>query len=324
MMSARYLLARVLAVGALAVGQASAQGYPDKPVKVIVAYAPGGGADIVARIMAQKLSEKLGQQFVVMNAPGASGAIGTATAARSDADGYTIFLGQTAEMSILPNISGGLHYDPIKDFLPISQVTSYPYVIAVNPAVRAKTLQELIAYAKAHPNELNFGTPGVGSSAHLAVELFMRSASVQFTHIPYRGSGPAVQATIAGTLQVIFGDAASTTSLAEAGQLRPLAVTAGKRSPKLPSVPTTAEAGVPGYEVAAWHGFFAPFGTPPAIVDRLSREIAAILQDQALRGRFEQDGIEPIGNTPQQFAAHVRSELDRWSRVAKEARITVD
>jgi tripartite-type tricarboxylate transporter receptor subunit TctC len=317
------ILAAVLAVAALAAAPAAAQVYPDKPVKVIVAYAPGGGADIVARIISQKLSERLGQQFVVVNMPGASGAIGTAAAARSDADGYTLFLGQTAEMSILPNISNNLRYDPLKDFEPIAQITSYPYVIAVHPSVQAKTLAELIAYAKKHPGELNFGTPGVGSSAQLAVELFMRSVGVQFTHIPYRGSGPALQATVAGTLQLIFGDAASTTSLAEAGQVRALAVTAGKRSPKLPNVPTVKETGV-DYEVAAWHGFFAPAGTPAAIVEKVNKEINAILQDPALRKRFEQDGIEAIGGTPQDFGKYVRSEIERWGTVAKQAQIKID
>jgi tripartite-type tricarboxylate transporter receptor subunit TctC len=318
------IFATALAAAALAAGPALAQGYPDKPVKVIVAYTPGGGADIVARIISQKLSERLGQQFIVVNMPGASGALGTAAAARSDADGYTIFLGQTAEMSILPNISHNLRYDPIKDFDPIAQLTSYPYVIAVHPDVQAKTLPELVAYAKKHPGELNFGTPGVGSSAHLAVELFMRSVGVQFTHIPYRGSGPALQATVAGTLQLIFGDAASSTPLAEGGQVRALAVTAGKRSPKLPNVPTVKETGVADYEVAAWHGFFAPTGTPPAIVERLNCEINAILQDSVLRERFAQDGIEAIGGTPQDFGKYVKSEIDRWGMVAKQAQIKID
>jgi tripartite-type tricarboxylate transporter receptor subunit TctC len=322
-MLARFVTA-VAAVGMLAAGLALADSYPEKPVKVIVAYTPGGGADIVARIMSQKLSEKLGQQFIIINTPGASGAIGTANAARADADGYTLFVGQTAEMSILPNIARNLRYDPIKDFVPISQVTSYPYVIAVNPNVPAKTLQEFVAYAKAHPGELNYGTPGVGSSAHLAVELFQRAAGVQFTHIPYRGSGPAAQAAIAGTLQFVFGDAASATPFAESGQLRALAVTGAKRSPKLPDVPTVAEAGVKNYEVAAWHGFFAPVGTAPAIVDRLSREIGIILQDPVLRKRFEQDGIEPIGSTPADFAAYLKAEIDRWGVVAKEAGIKID
>ena len=318
------LVAAALAAGTLAAGAARADSYPDKPVKVIVAYTPGGGADIVARIMSQKLSEKLGQQLIIINTPGASGAIGTANAARSDPDGYTLFVGQTAEMSILPNIMRNLRYDPIKDFAPISQVTSYPYVIAVNPNLPVKTLAEFVAYAKTHRGELNYGTPGVGSSAHLAVELFQRSAGVQFTHIPFRGSGPAAQAAIAGTLQFVFGDAASATPFAESGQLRALAVTGAKRSPKLPNVPTVAEAGVTNYEVAAWHGFFAPAGTPPAIVERLSREISVILQDPALRKRFEQDGIEPIGSTPAEFAAYLKAEIDRWGVVAKEAQIKIE
>ncbi|MEP9379108.1 tripartite tricarboxylate transporter substrate binding protein [Aquabacter sp. CN5-332] len=326
-MLARFLMSMALPAliaGLPAAAQAQAGTYPDRPVKVIVAYAPGGGADIVARIMCQRLSEKLGQQFVVVNQPGASGAMGAATAARSDPDGYTLIVGQTAEMAILPNVSGNLRYKPLEDFVPISQVTAYPYVIAVNPKVPAKTLQELIAYAKAHPKELNYGTPGYGSSAHLAVELFMRVADVQFTHVPYRGSGPAAQATASGELQLIFGDAASTTPLAEAGLVRPLAVTSDKRSPKLPNVPTVVEAGVKDYVVVAWHGFFAPKGTPPAIVGKLADTIKGILQDPELRKRFEQDAIEPVGNSPSEFTAFVKSELERWGAVAREASIKLD
>ena len=201
--------------------------------------------------MSQKLSERYNQQFVVLNNPGASGAIGATTAAHSDPDGYTLFFGQTAEMSILPNVMDNLRYDPLKDLDPIAQVSSYPYVIAVNPKLAVNTVKELIEYAKVHPGELNYGSPGVGSSAHLAVELFARQTGIKLTHVPFRGSGPAMLGAISGVVQVVFGDAASATPQVVAGQLRALAVTGKRRSPKLPDVPTVAEEGVPNYSVAA-------------------------------------------------------------------------
>jgi tripartite-type tricarboxylate transporter receptor subunit TctC len=322
----RFILRLATLIGVLAFavnGAALAADYPDKPVRVIVAYPPGGGADIVGRLMSQKLAERVGQQFVVINNPGASGAIGAASAAHSDPDGYTLFFGQTAEMSILPNVMSNLHYDPLKDFEPIVQVSSYPYVIAVNPQLPIKTLKDFIDYAKAHPGELNYGSPGIGSSAHLAVELFARQTGIKLTHVPFRGAGPAVFAAIAGTVQVVFGDAASTTPQVVAGQLRALAVTAKERSPKLPDVATVAELGVPSYTVAAWHGFFAPHGTSPMVIKKINDEVNVILQDTALRERLAQDGIKAIGGTPDAFSNYLKSELSIWGDVAKEAGIQI-
>jgi tripartite-type tricarboxylate transporter receptor subunit TctC len=301
-----------------------AEVYPDNPVRVVVAYAPGGGADIIARLISQKLSERLGQQFVIFNSSGAGGAIGAAAAAHAKPDGYTLLLGQTAEMAILPNLMSNLQYDPVKDFIPIAQVTAYPYVIAVNKDLPVNSLQELIAYARAHPGELNYGTPGIGSSAHLAVELFAHHVGIKLTHIPFRGSGPAIVATISNVVQVIFGDAASTTPQVAAGQLRALAVTASKRSPKLPDVPTVAEAGVSGYEVAAWHGYFAPVGVKPEILEKLNHEINQILNDPAMRDRLAQEGIEAVGGTPDAFAAHLKDELTQWGKIAKQAGIKLN
>ena len=232
------LIAINLAASLLCATSATAQVYPDKPVHVIIAYPPGGGADIVGRLMSQKLSEQMGQQFVVINNGGASGAIGANTAAHSAPDGYTLFFGQTAEMSILPNVMSNLHYDAIKDFEPIAQVSSYPYVIAVNPKLPVHSLGEFIAYAKAHPGELNYGSPGIGSSAQLAVELFARK--VGMTHAcAFPGGWSRGSRRDFWRRPVVFGDAASTTPQVVAGQLRALAVTARKRSPKLPDVPTS-------------------------------------------------------------------------------------
>jgi tripartite-type tricarboxylate transporter receptor subunit TctC len=301
-----------------------ASDYPDSPVRVIVAYTPGGGADIIARLISQKLSERLGQQFVIFNSSGAGGSIGAGIAAHAKPDGYTLLAGQTAEMAILPNLMSNLQYDPVKDFTPIAQVTSYPYVIAVNKDLPVNSLEELIAYARAHPGELNYGTPGIGSSAHLAVELFAHHVGIKLTHVPFRGSGPALVATISNVVQVIFGDAASTTPQVAAGQLRALAVTASQRSPKLPDVPTVAEAGVSGYEVAAWHGFFAPVGVKPEILEKLNHEINEILKDPAMRERLAQDGIDAVGGTPEAFVARLNDELARWGKLAKEAAIKLN
>jgi tripartite-type tricarboxylate transporter receptor subunit TctC len=318
------LFAIGLAATLLYANSASAQTYPDHPVKVIVAYAPGGGADIVGRLMSQKLSDLLGQQFVVINNGGASGAIGAAVAAHSTPDGYNLFFGQTAEMAILPNVMTNLQYDPVKDFEPVAQVSAYPYVIAVNPQLPIHTLKEFIDYAKKHPGELNYGTPGVGSSAHLAVELFAHQVGIKVTHVPFRGSGPALVATISGVIQFIFGDAASTTPQIVGGQLRALAVTASKRSPKLADVPTVAEAGVSGYEVAAWHGFFAPTGTSPEIIKTLNQAINTALKEPALRERLAQDGIEAVGGTPEDFGKRLKQELTMWGGVAKQAAIKIE
>lgn len=303
---------------------ALAEVYPDSPVRVIVPYTPGGGADIIARLVSQKLSERLGQQFVIVNSSGAGGAIGAAAAAHAKPDGYTLMLGQTGEMAVLPNLMSNLQYDPVKDFTPIAQVTAYPYVIAVNPNLPVNSLQEFIAYARDHPTELNYGTPGIGSSAHLAVELFAQQVGIKFTHVPFRGSGPAVLAAISGVVHFVFGDAASTTPQVTGGQLRGLAVTAAKRSPTLPDVPTVVQAGVPGYEVAAWHGYFAPVGVRPEILEKLNHEINEILKDTVMRDRFAQDGIEAIGGTPEAFAAHLQDELARWGKIAKEAGIKLN
>ncbi len=304
-------------------GSVWAQAYPTKAVRVIVGYPPGGGADIVSRLISHRLSERLGQQFVVFNTPGAGGSLGALAAARAEPDGYNLFLGQTAEMSIVPNLTS-LQYNPIKDFAPIAQLTSYPYVIAVHPSLPFQTFQEFLAYAKARPGELNYGSPGPGSTAHLAIELFMRQAGITMTHVPFRGSGPALLAAIANHVQVVFGDAASTTSQVLSGQLRALAVTATKRSPLLPNTPTVIEAGLAKYEVAAWHGFFAPVKTDRAIIDKLNREINAVLREPDISKRFTQDGIEAVGGTPEAFGAYVQSELERWGQVAKQADIKMN
>ena len=310
-----------LALALAGVTQAFAQGYPAKPVRVIVPFSAGGGADIVARLVCQHLTQRLGQPFVVDNRGGGGGIIGTDMAAKAPPDGYTILLGQSGPNVLNPSLYAKLPYDALKDFAPITQATIYPYVIAVHPSVPAKNLAEFLALAKAKPGEVSYGTAGTGSSAHLAAALFERQARVKMNHIPYKGAGPALMDTVAGQVNMVFGDAASATQQAKAGRVRALAVTGARRSPLIPDVPTAAESGVPGYEATAWHGFLAPAGTPREVIDKLHGEIAAILKTKEVRERLERDGIEAVGSTPEQFGAYIRAEIEKWGKVVRDANI---
>lgn len=313
-----------LAIALAGIGQAFAQAYPAKPVKIIVAFAPGGGADIVARLIAQHLTQRLGQPFIIDNRGGGGGIIGTDMAAKAAPDGYTILLGQSGPNVLNPSLYAKLPYDAIKDFAPITQATTYPYVIAVHPSVPVKNLGELIALAKAKPGEVSYGTAGTGSSAHLAAALFERQTQVKMNHIPYKGAGPALMDTVAGQVNMVFGDAASATQQAKAGRVRALAVTGAKRSPLIPEVPTAMESGAPDYEATAWHGFLAPAGTPREVIDKLHTEIAAVLKTKEVRERLERDGIEAVGSTPEQFGAHIRAEIDKWGKVVRDANIKLE
>jgi tripartite-type tricarboxylate transporter receptor subunit TctC len=317
-------IAAACAISSLAGGHAVAQSYPAKPVRVIVAFAPGGGADIVARLISQHLSERWGQQFVVDNRAGAGGIVGTEMVARAAPDGYTLLLGQSGPNAINPSLYAKLPYDAIKDFSPITQATLYPYVIALHPSVPASNLSELIALAKSRSGELTYASAGLGSSAQLAVELLMRQAQIQLNHIPYKGAGPALMDTVAGQVSMVFGDAASATQQAHAGKVRAIAVTGAKRSPLIPDVPTVSEAGLPGYEATAWHGFLAPAGTPRDIIDKLHAEIVAILKLKQVSDRLARDGIEAVGNTPEQFGAHIRNEIEKWGKVVRDAGIKLE
>ncbi len=298
--------------------------YPAKPVKVIVAFAPGGGADVVARLVFGKLATRLGQPFVVDNRGGAGGISGTDAAAKAAPDGYTLLLGQTGPNAINPSLFAKIPYDPIADFSPVIQLTSYPYVIVVHPSVPVKTLAELITLSKEKPGLLNYGTAGVGSSAQLAAELFMRATGAKFTHVPYKGAGPALADTVANVVAMTFGDAASSTPLVLSGRLRAVAVTGTRRSALLPDVPTVAESGYPSFEAAAWHGVYAPAKTPPEIIAVLNRELAAILAEPDVSQRLRKDGIDPIGASAAAFAEYTRAEIRKWGTIVKEANIRLD
>lgn len=309
---------------AVAPATALSQAWPSKPVRVVVAFAPGGGADIVGRMTAQHLTERLGQPFVVENRGGAGGMIGTEAVAKAPADGYTLLFGQQGPNAINPSLYAKVPYDAVKDFAPITQATVYPYVIGLHPGVPIASFRDLLEAAKAKPGTLSYGTAGLGSSAQLAGELLQRQAGIKLNHVPYKGAGPALMDAVAGQVNMVFGDAASTAAQARAGKLRALAVTGTTRLPLLPDVPTVAEAGLAGYEATAWHGWLAPAGTPPAVIARLHAEIVAILKLPAVRERLARDGIEAVGNTPEQFAAHIRAEIDKWGKVVREAGIKLE
>ena len=311
-------------VAALTPVIAQAQSWPARPVRVVIAFAPGGGADIVGRAVSQHLSDRLGQPFVVENRGGAGGMIGTELVAKAPADGYTLLFGQQGPNAINPSLYAKVPYDALRDFAPVTQATSYPYVIATHPAMPFATFRDMLTAAKARPASLSYGTAGLGSSAQLAGELLQRQAEVKLNHIPYKGAGPALVDAVAGQVSMVFGDAASTSAQVRAGKLRALAVTGTTRLPLLPEAPTVAEAGLPGYEATAWHGWLAPAGTPVAIVNRLHSEVAAILRLPDIRERLARDGIEAVGSTPEQFAAYLRAEVDKWGKVVRDAGIRLE
>ena len=301
-----------------------AQAYPVKPIRFIVPFAPGGSTDIVARVLAQKMSESMGQQVLVDNRPGAGGAIGAEIVAKSPPDGYTMITAVTGIMAINQFLYRSLPYNPEKDFAPVTQVGSLPLILVVHPSIPAKTVKELIAFAKARPGQLNYGSSGVGSATHMTTELFKTMAGVDIVHIPYKGSGQVMGDIIGGQLALIFDQIVSSLPHVNAGKLRALAITSAKRFPTLPQLPTVAESGVPGYESISWAGVAVPAGTPKEIVARLNSEIVKIVRAPDIRERFLRDGIEPVGSTPEQFDAHIKSERAKWAKVVKDSGARAD
>lgn len=302
----------------------AADPYPNKPVRVIVPFAAGGGADVIARLVFAKLSAKLGQPFIVDNRGSAGGIVGADAVAKAAPDGYTLLLGQTGPNAINPALFAKLPYDPVIDFASVVQLTSYPYVIVVHPSVSARTLEELVALAKAKPGSLSYGTAGIGSSAQLAAELFMRATGVKLTHVPYRGAGPALADTVANVVSLTFGDMASSTPQVMSGRLRALAVTGTKRTFLLPSVPTVAESGYPSFEALAWHGVNAPAKTPMDIINKLNTELVMVLKDPEILERLQANGIEAIGASPSAYAAYTKEEIKKWGTIVREANIKLD
>ena len=303
---------------------AIAQTYPDRPVRIIVPFAAGGGSDVVGRAIALKLSDKLGQSFVVENSTGAGGSLGATQAARATPDGYTLLLGSSSEIAQYPNVASNVAYDSVRDFVPIALIATVPLVLTVTDGLPAKTTQELIAHAKANPGKLNFGSAGPGSTTHLAVALFNNMTGTQMTHVPYRGSAPVVTDLIAGNLQMAIPTMSAVLPHAKGGKVRLLAVSTAKRASALPDVPTIQESGVPGYATGLWTGLLAPTGTPKAIVDRLSAAVAEALAAPDLKGLLASQGAEQSGGTPAQFADEIKRELAVWKEVAQKTGIRID
>jgi tripartite-type tricarboxylate transporter receptor subunit TctC len=298
--------------------------YPTRPIRIIVPFAAGGGADAVARVVGQHVGESLGQSVVVENRGGAGSIIGTDLVAKADPDGYTLLLGQSGPISINPAVYKSLPYDPARDLAPISMTNSYPYVLVVNAKLPVHSLQEFVALAKSKPGSMNYGTTGVGAANHLVTELFCRKAGLQMTHIPYRGTSLAVADLVAGQVTLVFSDPVSALSHVQAGTLRALAVTSPQRSPVAPQVPTVAESGYPDAEAVAWHGIFAPAKTPSAIIERLNVEIVKALQKPDVRELLNKQAMQPVGDTPEAFAAFLKKDIATWKEVAAAANVSVE
>jgi tripartite-type tricarboxylate transporter receptor subunit TctC len=315
----KWLLTLAIAISCSAWGQQ----YPEKPVRVVVPYAPGGAVDIMARLLADSLSRNLGKPFIVDNRPGAGGTIAYALVAKSRADGYTL-LAVGVDFTMTPSLYSNLSYDPVKSFTPVSLVSESPYMLLVHPSVAANSVKELVELAKSKPGALNFGSGGQGSSLHVALELFKLMARVDLVHVPYKGGGPALSAVVAGQLQGMFANSLSALPHVRSGRLRALAVTSAKRSDSFADVPTVAESGVPGYEITAWYAWLAPAGTPAAIVTRVSSELAKAAGSPEISGKLASDGGKAVGSSPAQLRRHLASELEKYSKVIKARGIRIE
>jgi len=292
------------------------QPYPSKPMRLVVPSAPGGGTDITARVMAPRLSEFLGQQVVVENRAGAGTMIGGEVVARAAPDGYTLLMG-ISTLAINPAMYKKVPYDALKDFAPITQTVSLPNILVVHPSLPAKTVKELVAFAKARPGQIQFASAGVGTNPHLAAELFLSMTGTRMLHVPYKGSGAGVIDVIAGHVPVMTPSILTGLPHAKAGRLRALGVTSSKRAGGAPEIPTIAEAGVPGYEAVQWFGILAPAGTPRPVIDRVHRESVRVLQSADVKDRLQADGADPVASTPEEFAGFLRSETAKWAKVVK-------
>jgi tripartite-type tricarboxylate transporter receptor subunit TctC len=315
----------LLALLALPCASAHAQSYPSRPVRMVVGFPPGGGTDVVARIIAPGLSDNLGQPVVIENRPGATGTVAAAMVAKSPADGYTIMMGHVSVNAIAPSLFPDLQYDVAKDFAPITLAASVPHFVVVHPSLPVNSVRELIAYARERPGKLSFPSAGNGSTPHLAGEIFKSMAGLNIVHVPYKGSGQSMTDLLAGQHQVAFDTAPAAAPYVRSGRMRVLGVSSAKRVPEYPDVPTVAEAGVPGYEVITWYGVFAPGGTPGAIVGRLHAEIARAMEAPATRARLAEAGADgTVTRSPEEFAAIVRADTARYAKIIKDAGLKID
>jgi tripartite-type tricarboxylate transporter receptor subunit TctC len=324
MRSIPFMLAGVLAAGLSPLAAAQAN-YPTKPIRLIVAFPPGGSTDIIARVVGQKLGERLGQQLVIDNRGGAGGSIGTEIAARANPDGYTLTMGTTSTHVINVGVYAKLKYDPIKDFEPITLVATTPYLLVVNPGVKANSLKELVALTKSQPGKLNYASAGTGTTTQLAMEMLKTAAGIDVVHVPFNGNGPANTATMGGQVQILFGSMPAVLPQAKAGRLRPLAVGTPKRSPALPEVPTVAESGYPGFDASLWLGFFAPKGTPAPILKRLYTELVSVATSPEMKEQFERNGAEPlVSASPAELTKLMQTEIEKYRKVIKAAGVQLD
>jgi tripartite-type tricarboxylate transporter receptor subunit TctC len=302
-----------------------AQGYPNRPIRLVVGFPPGGGTDVVARILQAKLSDNLGQPIVIENRPGATGTVAAAMVAKSPADGYTVMMGHVSVNAIAPSLFTNLQYDVIKDFAPIILAASVPHFIVVHPTFPVNSLRELVARVKAEPGKYTFPSAGNGSTPHLAGELFKVMAGVDLVHVPYKGTGQSMQDLLGGQHKVAFDTMPASSPHVRAGRLRALAVSSARRLPEYPDIPTAEEAGVPGYRISTWYGLFAPAGTPPDIVKRLHAETLRAMHSPEVLPKLREVGVDDtITRTPEEFAAIVRADTARYAQVVKDARLKLD
>jgi len=317
-----YLLAATL--GALPMASALGQSFPNKPMRLILPYPPGGGSDTIARPFARKMAENTGQQVVIDNRGGAGGNIGMETAARAAPDGYTFVMGLTAQLAVNPGLYQKLPYDPIRDFEPVTLLANGAYLLVAHPSLPAGTMKDVIAISKKRPNEILYASSGNGSGAHLATELLNTITGIKLKHVPYKGGGPALVDTLSGQTQLLFATPIASAGYVEAGRLRAIAVSTTKRISSMPNVPTVAESGVPGYDSGVWYGMLAPKGTPRANVTRLNEEFRKVLNDPGIRNFLTKSGVDPEGSTPDELGKYMRSEIAKWTKVIKTANITLD
>jgi tripartite-type tricarboxylate transporter receptor subunit TctC len=317
-------LAAIAAIAITASSEAQTPAYPTKPIRLVVPFPPGGATDIIARAVAQKLGEAWGQSIVVDNRPGAGGNIGTELVAKAPPDGYTLEMGTVGTHAINASLYAKIPFDHVKDFAPIILVAGVPNVLEVTPSLPVNSVQELITYAKANPGKLNFASSGNGTSIHLSGELFKVMTGVQMTHVPYKGSAPAIQDLLSGQVQLMFDNLPPSLPQIKAGKLHALAVTSAARAPALPDVPTIAESGLPGFEASSWFGLLAPAGTPPAIIAKINAEVATWLASPEGKEKLASIGANAAGGSPDDFARHIQAETAKWAKVVKESGAKVD
>jgi tripartite-type tricarboxylate transporter receptor subunit TctC len=309
---------------AFSAGAGAQSGFPSKPIRILVGFAPGGNTDVVARVTAARMQDLLGQPVVVENKAGAGGVVATEFTAKAAPDGYTLLMSSLGPHTVSPSLIKNIGFDPVTDLAPVSNVAVNALLLMVNPALPVKSVPELITYAKANPGKLNFGSSGVGATTHLSGELFNNMAGVKMVHVAFKGGPPAIAALLAGDLQLMFANLSDALPQVKSGKLRGIAVTTAKRVAQVPDLPSVAEAGLPGFDVAPWNGLVAPGKTPPEIIAKLSETIQKIAREQAFRDKMFEIGSEPLGDTPEHYAATIKADIARWSKIVREAGIKAE